>query len=120
MVALAESIIRVRQLKPEAHRSSVRGDWEPTHTDSTLNKGKRPHWSASAAGFRTNTDGCYDHCNSPSRAHAVGAARMPHSRHAKNFARKRLLLPLDLTPPRSDARQTARCAASTAAAALVS
>ncbi|KAF8280030.1 hypothetical protein TcBrA4_0099150 [Trypanosoma cruzi] len=62
--------------------------------------GKRPHWPASAAVFRTNTDDCYDHCSPPSHAHAVGAARMPHSRHAKNFARKRLLLPLD--PPRHD------------------
>ncbi|RNC32220.1 hypothetical protein TcCL_Unassigned05192 [Trypanosoma cruzi] len=45
--------------------------------------GKRLRWPASAAGFRTNTDGCHGHCNPPSRAHSVGAARMPHSRHAK-------------------------------------
>ncbi|EAN95301.1 hypothetical protein TcCL_NonESM04182 [Trypanosoma cruzi] len=82
--------------------------------------GKRPHWTASAPGFRTNTDGCHGHCNPPSRAHSVGAARMPHNRHAKRFTRKRLLLPLDPTPPRSDSRQTARCAANTAAATLVS
>ncbi|KAF5220810.1 hypothetical protein ECC02_006105 [Trypanosoma cruzi] len=82
--------------------------------------GKRLHWPASAAGFRTNTDGCHGHCNPPSREHSVGAARMLHSRHAKKFARKRLLLPLDPTPPRSDGRQAIRCAANTAAAALVS
>ncbi|EAN93328.1 hypothetical protein Tc00.1047053506595.21 [Trypanosoma cruzi] len=68
-----------------------------------LTNGKRPHWSASAAGFRTNTDGCCGHCNSPSRANAVAASRMPHRRHAKNFARKLLSLPLDTTPTRSDA-----------------
>ncbi|RNC34271.1 hypothetical protein TcCL_Unassigned02959 [Trypanosoma cruzi] len=50
--------------------------------------------------FRRNTYGSHDHCNPPSRAHAVGAALISHSRHAKNFARKRLLLPL--TPPRHD------------------
>ncbi|RNC32369.1 hypothetical protein TcCL_Unassigned05025 [Trypanosoma cruzi] len=82
--------------------------------------GKRPHWPAFAPEFPTNTDGCHDHCSPPPHAHAVAAARMPHSRHAKEFARKRLLLPLDPTTPRSDARQTARCAASTAAAAPAS
>ncbi|RNC42415.1 hypothetical protein TcCL_NonESM07979 [Trypanosoma cruzi] len=81
---------------------------------------KRLHWTASVADFRTNTDGCHGHCNPPSHSHAVGAARMPHNRHAKNFARKRLLLPLDHTPPRPDARQTVRCAANTAAATIVS
>ncbi|RNC55332.1 hypothetical protein TcCL_ESM07196 [Trypanosoma cruzi] len=81
--------------------------------------GKRPQQPAPAPVFLTNTDGCYDHRSPPSRANAVGAARMPHSRHAKNFARKCLLLLLDSTP-RSDARQAIRCAASTAAATLVS
>ncbi|RNC35239.1 hypothetical protein TcCL_Unassigned01891 [Trypanosoma cruzi] len=97
-----------------------------TRTDATLTRGEgaapaRIRTSLfSHRGFAHNTDGCYGPCNPPSRAHAVGAARMPHRRHAKNFAWKRLLLPLDTTPPRSDARQTARCAASTAVAVLVS
>ncbi|PWV11264.1 hypothetical protein C3747_61g72 [Trypanosoma cruzi] len=40
IVALAERIIRARQLKPEARRSAVRGDWEPTRTDPTLTRGE--------------------------------------------------------------------------------
>ncbi|PWU88924.1 hypothetical protein C3747_180g62 [Trypanosoma cruzi] len=40
IVALAKSIIRARQLKPEARRSAVRGDWEPTRTDATLTRGE--------------------------------------------------------------------------------
>ncbi|RNC36062.1 hypothetical protein TcCL_Unassigned01008 [Trypanosoma cruzi] len=36
---------------------------------------KRPHWFASAAGFRTNVDGCYGHCNPLSQANAVGVRR---------------------------------------------
>ncbi|RNF06619.1 hypothetical protein TcG_10304 [Trypanosoma cruzi] len=69
--------------------------------------GRHPHsWGRGCTGpppqrsFPHNTDGCYDHCNPPSRENAVGAARMPHSRHAKNFARKLLSFPLD--PPRHD------------------
>ncbi|EKF28878.1 hypothetical protein MOQ_007357 [Trypanosoma cruzi marinkellei] len=104
MVALPESIICARRHRPEPHGSTMTGDWKATRTDSTLTRGKRLHQLASAAGFRTNTDGCYGHCNPPSRAHAVAASRMPHSRHTKNVARKILLrLPLSSTPPRSDA-----------------
>ncbi|RNC39883.1 Tbingi protein [Trypanosoma cruzi] len=40
IVALAERIIRARQLKPEARRSAVRGDWELTRTDPTLTRGE--------------------------------------------------------------------------------
>ncbi|KAF8307086.1 hypothetical protein TcBrA4_0021050 [Trypanosoma cruzi] len=39
IVALAGRIIRVRQLKPEARRSTAAGDWEPTRTDTTLTRG---------------------------------------------------------------------------------
>ncbi|RNC45026.1 hypothetical protein TcCL_NonESM05258, partial [Trypanosoma cruzi] len=37
--------------------------------------GKRPHWPASAARFRTNADGCYDHCKPLSQANVVGVRR---------------------------------------------
>ncbi|PWU87217.1 hypothetical protein C4B63_97g12 [Trypanosoma cruzi] len=37
--SLAEGIIRARQLKPEARRSTVSGDWELTRTDATLTRG---------------------------------------------------------------------------------
>ncbi|RNC52233.1 hypothetical protein TcCL_ESM10569 [Trypanosoma cruzi] len=103
MVALDESIIWAQRHKPEPRRTTVTGDWEATHTDSTLTNGKRPYWPASAPGLRTNTDGCCGHCNSSSRAHAVAASRMPHRRHAKNFARKLLSLPLNPTTPLSNA-----------------
>ncbi|PWU87184.1 hypothetical protein C4B63_99g59 [Trypanosoma cruzi] len=39
IVALAGRIIRVRQLKPEARRSTAAVDWEPTRTDATLTHG---------------------------------------------------------------------------------
>ncbi|EKG02515.1 hypothetical protein TCSYLVIO_006455 [Trypanosoma cruzi] len=38
--SLAEGIIRARQLKPEARRSTVSGDWELTRTDATLTRGE--------------------------------------------------------------------------------
>ncbi|RNC33603.1 hypothetical protein TcCL_Unassigned03684 [Trypanosoma cruzi] len=38
--SLAEGIICARQLRPEAHRSTVSGDWEPTRTDATLTRGE--------------------------------------------------------------------------------
>ncbi|EKF31519.1 hypothetical protein MOQ_004642 [Trypanosoma cruzi marinkellei] len=40
IVALAERIIRARQLKPEAYCSTAAGDWERTRTDSTLTRGE--------------------------------------------------------------------------------
>ncbi|KAF8291788.1 hypothetical protein TcBrA4_0091900 [Trypanosoma cruzi] len=76
IVALAKSIIRARQLKPEACRSTAAVDWDPRPRTPPSLVGWRPHWPASAAVFRTNTDDCYDHCSPPSHAHAVGAARM--------------------------------------------
>ncbi|PWU87424.1 hypothetical protein C4B63_92g29 [Trypanosoma cruzi] len=120
MVALSKHIIFARQLRNETCCCSGAGDWDPRASTPPSLVGWRPHWHASAPGFCTNKDGCYGPCSPPSRTHAVGATRMPHSRHAMNLARKRLLLPLDPTPPRSDGRQTARCAASTAVAARVS
>ncbi|PBJ69253.1 hypothetical protein BCY84_20150 [Trypanosoma cruzi cruzi] len=103
MVALSKHIIRARQLRNETCCCSGAGDWDPRASTPPSLVGWRPHWHASAPGFCTNKDGCYGPCSPPSRTHAVGATRMPHSRHAMNLARKRLLLPLDPTPPRSDA-----------------
>ncbi|PWV14440.1 hypothetical protein C3747_36g222 [Trypanosoma cruzi] len=51
----------------------------PRARDPLSLAGRRLHRPAPAPVFLTNTDGCCDHCNPPSHAHAVGAARMPHS-----------------------------------------
>ncbi|RNF14638.1 hypothetical protein TcG_07544 [Trypanosoma cruzi] len=69
--------------------------------------GDRPMGPASAPGLQTKTDDCYGCCDSPLRADAVGAARTPHNRNAKNLTRKCLLLPLGaplVTAARTGAR----------------
>ncbi|PWV21408.1 hypothetical protein C3747_2g69 [Trypanosoma cruzi] len=55
MVALAESIIRARQHKPEARRTAVTGGWGPTCTDSTLTRGEE----AALARLRTGVSQKY-------------------------------------------------------------
>ncbi|KAF5219318.1 hypothetical protein C3747_80g120 [Trypanosoma cruzi] len=99
MVALAKRIIFARRHKPETRRTTITGDREPTHTDTTL----ACEEEAALARFCTNTDGCYDHRDPPYHARAVGAARMSRNRNAKNFARKPLLIPLDPAPSRRKA-----------------
>ncbi|RNF07151.1 Tbingi protein, partial [Trypanosoma cruzi] len=55
IVALTKSIIRARQLRPEAHRSTAAGDWEPTRTDTTLTRGAE----AALARFRSGVSHKY-------------------------------------------------------------
>ncbi|KAF8290574.1 hypothetical protein TcYC6_0015180 [Trypanosoma cruzi] len=76
IVALAERIIVSDGSRQWLTAPPVAGDWE-THVARTPPSlvGKRPHWPASAAGFRTNADGCYGHCKPLSRANAVGVRR---------------------------------------------
>ncbi|RNF16852.1 hypothetical protein TcG_05969 [Trypanosoma cruzi] len=48
--------------------------------------GKRPHWFASAARFRTNANGCYGHCKPLSQANAVGVGRRCRTRILTHMA----------------------------------
>ncbi|PWU88031.1 hypothetical protein C3747_450g17 [Trypanosoma cruzi] len=120
IVALAERIIRARQLKPEARRSAVRGDWEPTCKDSTLTRGEE----AALARFRTGVSHKYGWLLRPlqpaipRRCRWCGAEAAQQAR--KEFCTETPPPPADPAPTRSDARQTARCAEGTAAASLVS
>ncbi|PWV11228.1 hypothetical protein C3747_61g244 [Trypanosoma cruzi] len=120
IVALAEGIIRARQLKPEARRSAVRGDWEPTRTDATLTRGEE----AALARLRSGVSHKYGWLLRPLRP-AIPRTCCWCGSDAAQQARKELRTetpppPTGPSPPRSDGRQTARCAEGTAAAALVS
>ncbi|KAF8293771.1 hypothetical protein C3747_174g7 [Trypanosoma cruzi] len=119
IVALAKSIIRARQLKPEAHRSTVTGDWEPTCTDTTLTRGEE----AALACLRSGVSHKYGWLLRPLQP-AIPSTCCWCGLDAAQQTRKELCTetpppPAGPTPPRSDGRQTVRCAESTAAAALV-
>ncbi|RNC56454.1 hypothetical protein TcCL_ESM05964 [Trypanosoma cruzi] len=118
--SLAEGIICARQLKPGARRSTVSGDWEPTRTGSTVTRGVE----AALDRLRTGVSHNNGWLPRPLQPAIPGTCRWCGADAAQQ-ARKELRTETppphaDLTPPRSDARQTARCAASTAVAALVS
>ncbi|PWU85828.1 hypothetical protein C3747_588g14 [Trypanosoma cruzi] len=120
VVALAKSIIRARQLKPEARRSAVRGDWELTRTDPTLTRGVE----AALDRLRSGVSHKYGWLLRPLQP-AIPRTCCWCGSDAAQQTRKELRTetpppPAGPTPPRSDGRQTTRCAASTAAASLVS